>query len=138
MEGIQGAPESRKRLDELMNERRRELRIKWSEVARRAGMTPQNLLRIRKGDISITWDAADGIDDAMLWTRGSVEAAVLKGRRPIAAPTPTNRDDQLDLRDDTERYIWSMDALSENLRHDYIATWRAKKARRASDQRDTG
>jgi hypothetical protein len=67
-----------------MNERRLELRLKWVEVARRAKMSPQNLVRVRKGLISISWDAADGIENALLWERGSVEAAVLEGRRPAA------------------------------------------------------
>lgn len=82
MEGIQGTPEARERLDAWMDGRRRELRIMWAEVARRAGMSPQNLLRIRKGQISISWDAAAGIESALRWVAGSVEAAVLRGVAP--------------------------------------------------------
>jgi transcriptional regulator with XRE-family HTH domain len=89
MEALQGSAERRDQLDAWMEDRRRELRVRWSEVARRAGMSPQNLLRIRKGQISISWDAADGIEDALLWDRGSVEAAVLNGTKP----TPRGNDE---------------------------------------------
>lgn len=89
MEALQGSTERRAQLDTWMDERRRVLRIKWSEVARRAGMTAQNLLRIRKGQISISWDAADGIEDALRWEVGAVEAAVLHGTKPTPrAPAP--------------------------------------------------
>lgn len=133
MEGIEGTPERREWLDSLISDRRRALRIKWTEVARRAGMSVQNLLRIRKGQVRITWDAADGIDDAMQWPRGSVEAAVLEGRRPIPLQSPSSSH-ELDLRDDTERYIWSMDALDEDLRWKYIRTWRKQKHGNGEEQ----
>lgn len=84
MKGIQGSREQRSKLDGWMDERRLELRITWTEVARRAGMTAQNLIRIRKDRIRISWDAADGIEDALLWTRGSIEAAVTRGERPTS------------------------------------------------------
>lgn len=71
-----------------MNERREDLRIRWKEVARRAGMYPQNLLRIRNGAIAVTWEAASGIDDALQWARGSVEA-ILAGGYPKIAGTET-------------------------------------------------
>lgn len=89
MESVQGTAERRAQLDEWMNEYRLMLRMKWIEVARRARMSPQNLVRIRKGQISISWDAADGIEDAFQWERGSVEAAVNHGRPPVPRSTPT-------------------------------------------------
>lgn len=82
VEAIQGTAERREQLGKWMETRRRDLRVKWTQVAPRAGMSVQNLLRIRKGQISITWDAATGIDDALRWERGSVEAAVTEGRAP--------------------------------------------------------
>lgn len=82
MEDMQGNAESRAKLDRWMDERRLELRLTWRQVARNAGMSTQNLLRIRKAEISISWNAADGIEDALRWPRGSVEAAVTRGERP--------------------------------------------------------
>lgn len=77
----------RQQLAEEMNERRRQLRMKWTEVARRAGMTPQNLLRIRNGEISVTDDAADGLDHALLWQRDSVHQ-ILAGGKPVPLDVP--------------------------------------------------
>lgn len=82
----------RAQLAEEMNERRRQLRMKWTEIARRAGMTPQNLLRIRNGEISVTDDAADGLDHALQWERDSVHE-ILAGRKPVPLdiPRPSRR-----------------------------------------------
>lgn len=86
MEEMQGNDESRAQLDQWMDERRLELRLTWRQVARKAGMSTQNLLRIRKGEISISWNAADGIEDALRWPRGSIEAAVTRAERPAGLP----------------------------------------------------
>lgn len=83
MEGIEGSSDRRDLLEHWMNHRRRELRIKWTEVARRAGMSVQNVLRIRKGQISISEDAADGVEDALQWARGSVQRVIQEGAPPI-------------------------------------------------------
>lgn len=88
MEILQGTATRRAQLDQWMDESRKALRLRWSQVAELAGMTTPNLLRIRKGKIGITWDAADGIENALQWERGSVEAAILEGRRPVAAAPP--------------------------------------------------
>lgn len=71
----------RKRLADVMNQRRRQLRMQWIDVAERAGMGVQNLLRIRTGQIGISEKAADGIDDALGWEPGSVEK-ILNGGKP--------------------------------------------------------
>lgn len=68
-------------LDSWMNDRRRELRIRWTEVADRASMSSENLRKIRRGQISLSEDAADGIERALAWQPGSVEA-VMRGERP--------------------------------------------------------
>lgn len=85
MEGMQGTPETRSALDQLMNDSRQRLHVRWAEVARRANMTVQNLGRIRRGTISISWEAAQGIEAALQWERGSVEA-VLNGGTPTLLP----------------------------------------------------
>lgn len=59
-------------LADKMNQRRLHLGIRWVEVARRAGMSPQNLSRIRRGEISLTEDAAAGIERALRFVAGSV------------------------------------------------------------------
>lgn len=75
--------DNRQRLDTWMNERRRELRIRtWNQVADRAGMTSENLRKIRRGEISISENAADGIEDALQWERGAVDAAAQNGVEP--------------------------------------------------------
>jgi transcriptional regulator with XRE-family HTH domain len=82
----------REQLAEEMNERRRQLRMKWTEVARGAGMTPQNLLRIRNGEISVTDDAADGLDHALQWERDSVHEILAGGKpTPLDARPPRRR-----------------------------------------------
>lgn len=87
MEGMQGTPEARDALNQQMNARRQLLQMRWAEVARRADMTVQNLGRIRRGTISISWEAAQGIEDALQWERGSVEAVLNGG---IATPLLIN------------------------------------------------
>jgi transcriptional regulator with XRE-family HTH domain len=82
MKGVQGTPESREQLHAWMDESREELRLTWADIARDMGMTEENLLRIRKGRISISMKAAKRIADALQWEHGSVEAAVLEGRKP--------------------------------------------------------
>lgn len=77
----------RQKLAGEMEERRRQLRVNWTEVARRAGKSPQNLLRIRNGEISVTDDAAEGIDEALYWRPGSVHA-ILAGGEPDPMDIP--------------------------------------------------
>lgn len=94
MEDAEEPDKQRLDLNQVMDRRRRELRRTWAEIARGAGMTVENLLRIRKGQISISWRAADGIEDAMQWERGSVEAAVTHGIPPtVKADVRPTRDE---------------------------------------------
>jgi hypothetical protein len=50
--------------------RARQLRLRWTQIASVAGMSVQNLLRIRKGEIALTDWAASGIDKALQWPDG--------------------------------------------------------------------
>lgn len=115
-------------LDQAMNKRRLELipPLRWSQVAQRAGMDSANLRRIRRGDIALTEFAAVGIDRALEWPQGQTWMTYHKD----SENTP-------DLLDDNERKIWSMDAVDEELRRDYIRMYREKKAR-AAERRETG
>lgn len=80
---------NRKNLADHMAARREALRLSWREVARLAGMTEQNLLRIRQGDITVTDQAATGIDHALKW-RDGVRAA-LNGDTPTPEETEVRR-----------------------------------------------
>lgn len=74
--------ERRHQLEKLMDERRREIRIQWKDLAVRAGMSVQNLLRIRREEQPISPAAADGIEDALGWSRGSIHAFLDHGQAP--------------------------------------------------------
>lgn len=86
MEIADDSADNRRLLAQWMNEGRRQHRINWNEVAKRARMTPENLRRIRRGKISVSEDAADGIEDALAWPRGSVHRAIRLGERPSTLP----------------------------------------------------
>lgn len=84
MSGIDDAG-ARERLAAAMEERRGRLRVTWAEIAHRAGMTPQNLYRIRENKISISWDAEGGIERALRWAAGSI-VEILSGRPAVELP----------------------------------------------------
>lgn len=77
-------PVAAQRLNTAMDARRTELRLRWTQVAQRAGMTPRNLERIRKGETAITPFTAVAIERALEWAEGGVEAA-LAGAEPMLA-----------------------------------------------------
>lgn len=83
--------DARIHLDQVMNDRRIELRLRWVEVGRRARMSVQNLSLIRKGKIEITDLAAANLEDAFEWPRGRIKA-ILEDRPsgvvdPLTGPT---------------------------------------------------
>jgi transcriptional regulator with XRE-family HTH domain len=78
---------ARERLAAAMNRRRLDLGIRWREVAQRAGMTEQNLIKIRKGVTNLTEDAGAAIERALRWQAGSV-AAVIMGDEPVESHAP--------------------------------------------------
>lgn len=71
----------------------------YAEAASRAGMSSQNLYRIRMGEIEISYRAADGIEDALQWSRGSVQR-LLDGKSPVEIEMPAGdvlpADDEID------------------------------------------
>lgn len=121
----------RERLDEAMKERRKELRIQWNRVAELAGMTYGNLHKIRTGQIAISEDAAYGLEIALQWTHGSIDA-VLAGGTPTKIDEAKHADEPADLRDDTERRLWALADLPEDERWALIYTHRAEQAQRAA------
>ncbi|HEX3779793.1 MAG TPA: hypothetical protein VHX38_08985 [Pseudonocardiaceae bacterium] len=80
------------RLDRAMNERRKQLRYRWNRVAELAGMTYGNLHKIRTGQITVTEDAAYGIEIALRWSPGSVEAILAGGEPTDTLPHEVERD----------------------------------------------
>jgi hypothetical protein len=77
---------ARERLNKAMTERMRQLRLKWADVARRAdGMSQQHLLRIRKGQVPVTPEAAASIERALEWAPGSVVVVCGGGEATVTA-----------------------------------------------------
>jgi transcriptional regulator with XRE-family HTH domain len=71
----------RRDLADEMNRRRAQLRLTWDQVAARAGISIATLRRLRNGDDPVSLDTMIGIDSALEWAPGYVEAR-LKGARP--------------------------------------------------------
>lgn len=86
-------PNIRERLSWLMDERRQELRLTWDVVAQSAGLSREGLRRVREGDRGMRTLTKRGIEDALNWEPGSVDA-ILAGGEPTPAlgarftPTP--------------------------------------------------
>lgn len=68
-----------------MEERRLELRLYWSDVADRAGVTTEALRQVRQGQHGIKPMTKTGIEQGLRWERGSVDA-VLEGGDPTPLP----------------------------------------------------
>jgi transcriptional regulator with XRE-family HTH domain len=76
-----------------MDDRRAELgrterRLTWERVADRAGLSVALLRNIRAGTAPITKDSKIGIERALDWARGSVDA-ILAGGEPSPLDEPT-------------------------------------------------
>jgi|GEM_PF-6827586 len=81
------------RLGAAMEQRRLELRLRWNQVAERAGMSVAHLSRIRKGEAPPSPLAAASIETALQWPAGTVRDILresgddLESASPSAAPT---------------------------------------------------
>lgn len=64
-----------------MDDRRADLRLRWKDVAARAGLTTEGLLGVRKGTGEIRPLTKRGIEDALDWEAGSIDA-ILAGGEP--------------------------------------------------------
>lgn len=81
------ALDTRARLADLMDQRRRDLRLTWDEVASRAGIHRETLRQIRSGSSdTIRPLSAAGIEDALEWGRGSIDTILREGSFAEAAP----------------------------------------------------
>lgn len=127
--------EARERLTEAMEARLLELRMKWADVSRKAQMDTSNLRRIRRGQISITRDAAYGLEEAFEWPHGYI-AALLAEPGPPVPLTPLQREALAELNElmaDKVPYDQAVERVVENTRA-------ALERSRRMDQsgRDTG
>lgn len=89
------AEEATRRLEDAMNARRLDMRVKWNEIARRADISTETLYRFRKGSRSD--EATRAVEDALSWPRGTVDRILNTGEVPkldqrelaSAEPEPT-------------------------------------------------
>ncbi|MEO3976347.1 hypothetical protein [Streptomyces sp. CAU 1734] len=70
------------RLDRVMDERRVDLGLTWREVAVAAKVSYEALRAIRKGEVTASALTKRGIDQALRWEPGGVDA-VQAGRDPV-------------------------------------------------------
>lgn len=79
---------ARERLNRLMDERRADLRLRWADVATRAGLTKEGLRGVRQGPGSIRSLTKRGIEDALRWAPGSIDSILSGGTPTIATDRP--------------------------------------------------
>lgn len=77
--------EPHERLDRAMAARGLVLKKRWTQIAGAAGISTAALGAIRRGEYKPSPHTARGLDDALEWEQGSVEA-ILAGGEPTAAP----------------------------------------------------
>ncbi|MUN41502.1 hypothetical protein [Actinomadura litoris] len=93
---------ARVRLAEHMDERRRDLgrqrgeRFSWDEVAVKAGLHRETLRNIRLHGRPMRDTTKDGIEDALQWERGSIDAILQGGDPTPAGPAAEDSLDRLD------------------------------------------
>ncbi|MEU9349066.1 helix-turn-helix transcriptional regulator [Streptomyces sp. NPDC048278] len=85
-------PEPHERLDEAMNHRRLELRLKWRDLANAAGITYEALRSIRRGESRPTEITARALDDVLRWAPGSVYAILGGGEPTLLEALPAGED----------------------------------------------
>ena len=71
----------RRQLADEMDRQRAKLRLTWDQVAERAGISIATLRRLRNDDGPVSLDTMIGVDQALGWEPGHVEAR-LAGREP--------------------------------------------------------
>ncbi|MGI5161449.1 hypothetical protein [Microbispora sp. CA-102843] len=82
--------QARSRLSTAMNDRRVELRLKWNQVAQRAGISIAHLARIRGNEGPLTDLAKSSLETALEWPRGTIDQFLQSGEiktPPAASPT---------------------------------------------------
>lgn len=102
----------RERLARLMDERRDDLELHWNEVAELAGLTREGLRKIRYGIAGIQTTSKHGLEKALHWERGSINAILAGGN-----PTPIQGGNGPGLKAVPEK----RDELLESMVKDYRA-----------------
>ncbi|WP_329520553.1 helix-turn-helix domain-containing protein [Spirillospora sp. NBC_01491] len=100
--------EPHERLDQAMQERGLELKKRWVNIADDAGVTTSALGAIRRGEYRPSPHTARGIETALQWAPGSVDAILGGGQ-----PTPVVPD-----RREGEDEFARLDRLYEEWKHD--------------------
>lgn len=77
-------PDAPNRLNDVMNARRRQLRLEWKDVADAAGLSLSGLGAIRRGERTPRDLTRDRLEDALHWAPGSIDAIMSDGD-PIPA-----------------------------------------------------
>lgn len=119
-----------------MNQRRLELRMSWTEVARSAGMSISGLGFIRRGEREPIALSRAKLEDALWWQAGSIDA-ILEGGEPMPAKAkrismpPELRGDE-PYTDPVEREIWALTELPEEERRAFIERLRARRRRQSN------
>lgn len=93
----------RQALAQHMDARRSALRKRWADVAADAGLTTEGLRSIRKDEQEIRPLSKRGIEDALRWAPGSIDA-ILAGREPTVLEANVGRDPESPLR--SQLYVW--------------------------------
>lgn len=122
--------DARKRLAERMDQRRARLRLRWRKVAELAKLDESTLRRIRNDQLALTTYTKEGIEQALDWKEGSVDAI-------LANEEPTLKDPQVPVKplllDEFEEDLWAITDLSEEMRWQRIEARRKRKRKEADD-----
>ncbi|WP_433233950.1 hypothetical protein [Actinomadura nitritigenes] len=133
--------EPRRRLARLIEERATDLRLTWDEVIERSGLSKQGLHGVRFGTGALRRLTKAGIEDALAWKRGSVDA-ILKGGDPTVVdeapliPEPEAEAEDVDYPDFVGddpfyRHIWRFESVSEDDREYAISGVQLHRLRQA-------
>lgn len=75
-------------LAKAIDDDRQRLRLSWSALSRRSGVSLRTLYDLRRGErTSYSLETMDRLEDALHWQHGSIER-VVDGRRPQRKPDP--------------------------------------------------
>lgn len=89
-------------IDQAIDARRRQLGWRWKDVYDRSGLSQETVRQIRHGlrdEAARTTDSEPRLEDALGWTRGSIQA-IREGGRPTLA-------------DDSSRHLAAVDQPAE-------------------------
>ncbi|RCG27240.1 hypothetical protein DQ384_26340 [Sphaerisporangium album] len=74
--------QTREHLGHLMDQRRKQLRRQWEDIADHASISATHLRRFRRGQAGVSAIVEARLEEALLWAPGSIKL-VLAGQEPI-------------------------------------------------------